>query len=302
MISIIIITFNRCNEVIDVIRNLLNVEIPQGYKMELIIINNNSSESYLLLEMFLEELRKNKNLIVKYVKLKKNCGVAGGRNLGIFYASGELLFFLDDDAIIMDKKILYKIIKIFNDYKNVGICAFKSIDYYSGELILNEFPHHNKSLIKSNILFCSHFIGVANVIKREVFNRVGLYPADFFYGMEEYDLSYRALDAGFKILYSSDLIVYHKKVSSGRGSSKFVLKKLCENKIKVAIRNLPIFYVLTHLILWSGKYLIYSKFHFKELIGMYKTLYHYLKRSSRKPISSSTLKYIKKELNEIIYY
>jgi GT2 family glycosyltransferase len=45
-----------------------------------------------------EDYIKENNINLQYIKSTKNLGVSGGRNLGLNYAKGEFVAFMDDDA------------------------------------------------------------------------------------------------------------------------------------------------------------------------------------------------------------
>ena len=65
-----------------------------------------------------------------------------------------------------------------------------------------------------------YYAGGAHAIKREVIEKLGKYPGDFFYGMEEYDLAYRILDAGYSIVYSDKIVMLHKESPLGQKAQK----------------------------------------------------------------------------------
>ena len=91
---------------------------------------------------------------------------------------------------------------IFDENPAIGIAAFKIYYYSTGELQVNAFPHKRFAERKDWPHFdTAYFSGAAHAIRRSVFEEAGYYPENFFYGMEEYDLSYRALDKGFTIRY-----------------------------------------------------------------------------------------------------
>ncbi len=72
---------------------------------------------------------------------------------------------------------------------------------------------------------------------------------DFFFSMEEFDMSYKALKQGFKIKYVPDIHVIHKKDTRGRSSSEFLLKMTLLNKMKIAYLHLPNFTMLANIFL-----------------------------------------------------
>jgi GT2 family glycosyltransferase len=48
------------------------------------------------------------------------------------------------------------------------------------------------------------------LIKREVLAAVGPLPEAYFFGKEEWEYSFRAAKAGFRVLYNPKMIVYHE--------------------------------------------------------------------------------------------
>ncbi len=297
-ISVVIISYNRPIETKEAVESVIKQKDFEKFVKEIIIINNNSTCDYSLVENM-------QNFIPKliYIKTRENLGVAGGRNLGIKYATSDYILFLDDDAELLSPNIINECIKLFNKDPTIGILAFLSKDYFTHKINLNEFPSHNKKFITLNEFYTTHFIGVCHCIKKEVFDSVGFYPDDFFYGMEEYDLSYRAISNGFKIFYSNKLDVLHKKSEKGRKSKYFINIMLAENKIKVAFRNLPFIYLVSHFVLWSLRYLFVSKFNIAGLIKMHKNLFIYflIHKKDRIIINKEALKYIKKNNGKLLF-
>jgi Predicted glycosyltransferases len=88
-----------------------------------------------------------------------------------------------------------------------------------------------------------------------VLEKVGSYPTDFFYGMEEYDLSYRVLEAGYSIAYTDKVVMLHKESPLGRKPKKEKLQMMWVNKSKVAYRHLPKKYFYSTAFMWSLEYL-----------------------------------------------
>lgn len=84
--SIIIVTYNNTERLINSIESLTKQTVNN---FEIIVIDNN------------EKVNINsivKNYPIHYIKLNKNYGISLGRNIGIKYAKGDIVIFLDDDA------------------------------------------------------------------------------------------------------------------------------------------------------------------------------------------------------------
>ena len=78
------------------------------------------------------------------------------------------------------------------------------------------------------------------MIKSESLDVVGLYPESFFYGMEEYDLSYRLIEAGYSIGYDPSVTVEHKESPAVRLGDHAKLRRRSVNNTVVAWRYLPV--------------------------------------------------------------
>jgi GT2 family glycosyltransferase len=148
-----------------------------------------------------------------------------------------------------------------NDDPAVGILAFRSVNFHTGEIEKWAFPWKNKKRPNQEEFETTWFIGVGHAFRKEVYDKVGLYRDYFPYGHEELDLSLRVVDAGYKIVYFPKAEIYHKKSPTSRISNptRFFANQLT-NRVIVAIRNLPWRYVLTTNILRSGQTLLRSRF------------------------------------------
>jgi len=242
-LSIVLLTYARD----DAIRSLLKhirPAIAARDDVELVLVDNNADETDRS-EMVAGFPRS------RLVKTGENLGAALGRNRGIEAATGKYLLFIDDDALIHPSDFVDRIIQLFSRYENAGILAFKSLDFYTRELITAEFPHTNKRLSPDAPFKTFRFIGVGNAVRREVFEKTGLYRPEFFYGGEEFDLAYRTIKAGYEIWYCPDVWVLHKHDPKGRLSTISAIERNYGNKLKVGFLHLPRFIQLINLMAWT---------------------------------------------------
>jgi len=200
-LSIVIITYNRPEDALQLAENIDGQEGLHQLVEEVIFVNNNSSLSYSALESF---VTARPGRPFRYYATQENLGVSRGRNYAIRQSTAPVLVFLDDDALFRDQNALLQIEALFREEKeqgrNTGIAGFKVFYYDTLEMQQTAFPHKQFAQRKDWSHFETYyFCGCAHAIRREVFEQAGYYPENFFYGMEEYDLSYRALDAGFQI-------------------------------------------------------------------------------------------------------
>ena len=171
-----------------------------------------------------------------------------------------ILVFLDDDALFRNNDALAAIVAIFEENPTAGLAAFKIYYQSTGEMQVNAFPHKRFSERRGWHHFDTYyFSGAAHAIRREVFDQVGYYPENFFYGMEEYDLSFRALDRGYTIRYDDRVLVWHKESPTGRLTPRDKRKGMWLNKVKVAWKYLPLRYFVSVAVTWGLWYLVKSK-------------------------------------------
>jgi GT2 family glycosyltransferase len=270
---------------------------------DIIVLNNDSSQSYESVENF---IKNNNHIPFKYINGSSNVGVARGRNMAAEIAKGNIMVFVDDDVVIEDKNILPKIIASFlphtsND-REIGVSCFKVLYYSTGQMQQTAFPNKNFNKHKNDPnLLTSYYVGCAHAFKKKVWDLCGNYPEDFFYGMEEYDLSYRVLDKGYAIQYDASVVVLHKESPLGRKTKAEKQKMLWVNKSKVAWRFLPKQYFFSTAVLWSGEYLIKSHFNLKNFFSAVRQVARIPFSEKRTPISKNTLKYLR-QINARLWY
>jgi len=109
----------------------------------------------------------------------------------------------------------------------------------------------------------------------------------------KYDLSYKLISKGYKIVYTDEIIMLHKESPQGRSPHKEKMKMLWLNKSKVAWRYLPTIYFITTSIMWSMEYLMKSKF---DLLGFFKgwnNIITAIPHEKRQTLDSTTIDYLK---------
>lgn len=188
-VSIITLNYNGLNWTKKCLKTLRN----QTYKnIEIIIADNNSHDGS---QIYLKKLKG-----VTILLNDQNYGFAKGNNLAALKASGEYLFFVNNDtelykncveqlvAHYKEKSILsatqYRPWK--EQYPGTSCIGVDIFGYPYGELN----PHTNRPF---------YVDGASLFIKRSDFIKVGMFDEDLFMFNEDIDLSWRAQLYGFKI-------------------------------------------------------------------------------------------------------
>ncbi|NDC79565.1 MAG: glycosyltransferase, partial [Chitinophagia bacterium] len=251
-LSFVIITYNRPDDMLALARNIAGLDRAEELLEEVIVVNNRSTADYTAVERFLSDTPA---IPFRYIRSEENLGVSRGRNYAIRQGRAPILVMIDDDAEMGNRDCLTALMEAFS-HPDAGrpraVVSFKVLYYSTQELQVSAFPHKRiKRLRDSHGFETYYFAGGAHAITREAIERVGLYPEDFFYGMEEYDLSYRLLEAGYSIAYRDSIVMLHKESPQGRQPTADKLQMMWVNKSKVAWRYLPRIYFFSTALMWS---------------------------------------------------
>lgn len=267
LVSYVLATYNRPDDLAEAVQSI----VEQHYRpIEIVIVSSSTDETSELFEpggRFDDEW-------IRYYEFSERMGVPGARNIGYERASGDILATIDDDAVLRDAGATDDIVSAFRERDDVGAVAFQSRRYDTGELIRQEIPGPpDFTTPPSESYETTTIIGVGNAIRPSVFEAAGKYPEHFVYGQEEMDLSLRILNAGYDILYLPSVVVRHKKSAKGRRPDIEERERQIENRIKLAVRNLPGRYVLFTALVWCSYWLLRSGLRFSSLSRILRRLY-----------------------------
>lgn len=295
-ISFVIITYNRPADTLALLQNLCSLDDADRLLRDIVLVNNASTSDYSEVKDFVS---LQKNISIKYIDSPENLGVAKGRNYALQFTDAPILVLLDDDAELEGKDSLQQIVRAFSqpgmDGRKIGIISFLVRYFDTHEIQKNAFAHKNFEELKDqNFFFTYYYAGGAHAILKEVLDEVGKYPDDFFYGMEEYDFSYRMLNKGWSIAFTNSVVMLHKESPLGRTTKAEKWQMMWINKSKVAFRYLPKKYFYSTTVLWSLQYLKESKFDLKGWWNGWKKINSLISSEKPVPITYNTMEYLKK--------
>jgi len=251
-VSFIVVTYLRD----DLLKKCLeSIYAQQGLEepYEVIIIDNDGSAR------IPSPPRKTIHQVVE--RPDKNLGCANGRNLAMTLARGKFWIFIDDDATWHDDQDASRMVNLMQSDDTVAAIAVKSLAP-DGTPIRLEYPHPDKEYIaaQQTPVDVPYFYQMGLSMRAEAVRKVGVYTERFDIYMEEVDLSYRFLDAGYHILYAPDVAVFHHRSDLGRlvkADSYWFQNAL--NKSRMGWRLLPFPYPLTIGVIWSGWVLLKTR-------------------------------------------
>ena len=186
---------------------------------------------------------------VRVLRLPENLGIVGGRDLGWRELTTDLVLFLDDDAWLLAPDVLAQVVAQFSDDPRLGIVSMRIVDPETGLTSRRHVPRLRVTDPERSSDVTT-FLGGASVVRREVLERCGGLPSGFWYGHEETDLAWAALDDGWRIHYAAEAVVGHPTTTPARHATYYRLN--ARNRVWLARRRLPAALVVAYLAVWTA--------------------------------------------------
>ena len=199
---------------------------------EIIVIDNASDDGT---AQMLREMTRSFALLRMTVN-RENLGFAKANNQGIREAKGDYVLLLNPDTEFIDDSFLSAVAKMESD-ERIGVLGCKLLN--SDKTLqpsVRAFPRVIDVLVillKLHKLFpglldkylardfdyskeqeVDQVMGAFFLVRRNVFNQIGLLDEKFFIWFEEVDFCRRTIQNGFKVLYYPESRVVHDKAQS----------------------------------------------------------------------------------------
>lgn len=275
LIYIILVNYNGYKDTIECVKSLEKIDYS-NYKI-IIIDNASTNNSIECLKDSLEDC------II--IDSKENLGFAGGNNLGIEYAlknSADYIMLLNNDTLVKSD-FLTSMIDSSNGNKSIGLVGCKimyhpekDIIWYGGGYIdWFKFIGTHWGMREVDRGQCDKekeidfMTGCCMLIKREVFEKTGLLPDEYFMYCEDVDFCVKVKDAGYKIWYNPKTVIYHKVgLSSGGEESAFFIKWFTRNRLlfmkKYMNKVSKVNYIFTIMFFYTTRMIRYMQYRLKK--------------------------------------
>jgi GT2 family glycosyltransferase len=174
---------------------------------------------------------------VHTVALDEDAGIPAGRNAGVPEVTGDLLFFLDDDAALADTDALARVEAKFAADPSLGLLQLRIVPDGPGPAAREWVPRLRVGdpARSSDV---THVWEGAVAIPRDVFDEVGGWPGDFRFVHEGVDLAWRVMDAGYRVHYAGDVTAVHPPYRPARNEYGYYFG--ARNRVWLARRYLPL--------------------------------------------------------------
>lgn len=225
ILSVVIVSWNVRDDLRECLRSLWRD--GEGLAMEVIVVDNASTDG--TAEMVRQEFPQ-----VRLVVNERNLGYTKANNIGIRLSRGKFILLLNPDTVV-HKGALRALLACAEAHPEAGIIGTKLLNP-DGSLqrSARSFPDIGAGLFRNTLLgrlfpnnpFVRRYLltdfgydavrevdwvsGAAMLVRREVFERIGLLDEGFWAYCEDVDFCWRAKQAGFAVLFCPDAVITHK--------------------------------------------------------------------------------------------
>lgn len=234
-----LVNFNGSKDTFSCLDSLDKVELGE-FELSVVVVDNASRENFQI-------EKKYNNFELKIIRSDKNLGFAGGQNLAIKFAlenNKDYVVVLNNDVLI-DRDFIVELLKTFDEKKDCGIVSPKIYFAKGYEFHKDKYKEEEKGKVIwyaggkidwQNVIATHRGVdevdkeqyeqlektdfasGCCEMIKAEVFEKIGLFDEKYFLYYEDNDLSQRAKKQGFSVYYQPKAYLWHLNAGSTGGS------------------------------------------------------------------------------------
>ncbi len=243
----IILSWNGKALTIDCIRSVLKSDYPN---YTIIVVDNASADgsAQAIQSTFRDEIGSGKIILIEN---PSNKGFAAGNNTGIGVAiqkQADFIFLMNNDTLA-DKQLISFLISAMDSRQEIGITGPKiyyfepadQIWFAGGEIFLHKAISRHTGIRSRDTgqhdtpKICDYITGCAMMIRKSVFEKIGMLDTTYPLYSEDADFCMRAKKAGFLCFYEPRGKMWHK-ISAGTGG------QLKWKKIRLRLYSSMIFY------------------------------------------------------------
>jgi len=168
---------------------------------------------------------------VIFVRSSRNLGFAKGNNVVLRYAlrDGEYFILLNNDTVV-EKGFIERLVGVAEGDPSIGLVGGRinvysapgKVWYSRGYLDLYRGGARSCQDEFEGERQCSYIPGCLMLVRRSFLDDVGLLDERFFFGADDWDYSYRAVTAGWKLVVTSDARILHKVSKSSGGEYSYI--------------------------------------------------------------------------------
>ena len=227
-LSIIILNYNTPDLVYDCLKSIKKF-VSIDY--EVILVENGSKEDSRISDAEIKKVMpENSHLIVS----ETNLGFGKGNNLGATKATGDILFLMNSDTILVDDSV-NKLTDFLLSHEEIG--ALSPVIYHPDGSVQHNFFAKFQTLAgvlfrrynfqeidppaggQKEYFYADIVIGAAMMVRKKLFEEIKGFDPNIFMYLEDDDICKRMVDKGYKNAVLTTAKIIHKEGASIKKNS-----------------------------------------------------------------------------------
>lgn len=237
-VSVIVLNYNGREDTLACLRSLDHLMYPN---VNIMVVDNASSDGSV-------DAIRAAYPGTTLLETGANLGFTGGNNVGIRYAleqGADYVMLLNNDTIVAPD-MLNVMIEVMEHDPSIGVTgptiyyynapdliwsAGGKIDWSQGTTTMIGLNEEDKSQFGVSPRQVDYVTGCALLVRRDVWNRVGLLDNQFFMYYEETEWCVRATRAGYKIMHVPQAMMWHKIPLEARATTPGYFYYMTRNRL-----------------------------------------------------------------------
>jgi GT2 family glycosyltransferase len=289
LVTVLIVAWDRKQDTLETIKSVHE----QAYEdFEIVVVDNGSRDGTV-------EAVHQAYPAVRVIALDRNVGIAAGRNAGIASARGDIVLCLDSDASLGHDTLTH-VVQKFQADPALGVINSKIVNAYTrqfDQIAGWAYTEKNKADQDREFLSFSFSEGGC-AIRKEVFDKVGLFWDLLFFGSEGQEFGLRVWDAGYKILYCPEAVVYHRVSPERRIAGGSLDYLLFRNALFIYLLRYPCWMLMFYVPLKTAAVLVRAtrRGYLRDVLPAFSDVVRQLPSlwKQRRPISNKTARFYMK--------
>ncbi|MSR85053.1 glycosyltransferase family 2 protein [Candidatus Uhrbacteria bacterium] len=263
LISFITVNYKMCQLIRHLLQGIEDAHLP--FSFEYLVVDNASNDG-------ISEMVSKRFPWVTFISSPVNGGFGAGNNLGVRQAKGRYVVFLNPDLTIFPGEV-EKWIAWMEQHPEVGISGPRIVNpdfldqdscYHFPKLLtpayrrtfLGKLPwarqamdHYlMRDMDRTVVQPVDWVLGAAMMVRRNLFEQIGMFDERFFMYFEDADLCRRAWMVGMQVMYTpaARVIHYHQRQSRTRYVWQAVTNPLTRIHIESGVKYFLKYYRKPH--------------------------------------------------------
>lgn len=232
----------------DTIQSFMEVEFPSGVEVELLVVDNNSTDST---RSVVESLRQRWPEVIRYA-FEGTAGLSHARNAAIRATRADVLAFIDDD-VYLDRSWLLMMADFLVRNPDAMCLGGKSTPFFEGrgrpawlvDDFLSFYGFNGAGDTPAEMIYPWYPFGLNMAMRRSVFDRIGGFNVQLgrigssLLSGEETEFFLRVAKAGMRVCFVPGMGLRHR-IPETRATTAWLLKRSYSQGVTETIMRMMI--------------------------------------------------------------